>query len=260
MADDINKAPDEGQAKVTETPSTPKDGQVGTGETAPKQSVPEKLQGKSSEDLISMYGNLERKLGEQGHELGEYKKFRQDMDLVLNAIYADPDTKSLVEKNMRKLSGVDQNSSNRDQPQVDPRVSETRSAMEAQIINGFAAKNGLDSLPAEQRPEVFKKIGDELVDMLDPTGTKTYAQVLAGINLQKLPSLLEKAYYLADKDGMIDKATAQARAKFQQNASAAIGSMSSAGGSNEERLSPEERETAKKLGVSEADYIKYKKE
>jgi len=259
MPDDINpKAPDEGQAKVTETPSVPEGGQVETGK-APNQSVPEKLQGKSSDDLISMYGNLERKLGEQGHELGEYKKFRQDMDLVLNAIYADPETKSLVEKNMRKLTGVDK-SNQASQPTVDPRVSETRSAMEAQIINSFAAKSGLDSLPADQRPEVFKKIGDELVDMLDPTGTKTYAQVLAGINLQKLPLLLEKAYFLADKDGMIDKATAQARAQFQQNASAAIGSMSAVGGSNEERLTPEERQTAKKLGVSEADYLKYKKE
>jgi len=265
MDNNSTTVPDKGQTTTTDTvPDSSQAGQTTDIKADSNQSVPDNLKGKDSNDLIKMYGDLERKLGEQGAELGQKRKFEQEMGLVLQAIHADPNIKASVEKELKKIVGVkdpdNTASTSTTDSKPDKTTVETRQAVESQILGKFEEKHGLDSLPADKKAEVYKKIGDELAEMLDPGGTKTYAQVLGSVNLMKLPGMLDKALFLAEKDQVIAKATEEGRAKAQVSRAGAIGTIPSFGtSSGGDSLSADERDTAKKLGISEKDYLDSKK-
>ena len=63
--------PDEGQAAEQDSPTASDEGQ----ETS--ESEPSQFQGKSREDLLEMLVNSQKKIGEQGNELGELRKIAQ---------------------------------------------------------------------------------------------------------------------------------------------------------------------------------------
>ena len=63
--------PDEGQAAEQDSPTASDEGQ----ETS--ESEPSQFQGKSREDLLEMLTNSQKKIGEQGNELGELRKIAQ---------------------------------------------------------------------------------------------------------------------------------------------------------------------------------------
>ena len=261
MDDTKTTVPPKGQTEETKTvPPTPEGGQTKEGqEKALSQSVPDNLKGKTSDDLIKMYGELEHKLGAQGTELGQARKFQEEMAVVLKAIYADDRTKQDVERNMRKVMGISEDSSNKNGETKNTQSDETRKAVEGQIIQDFEGKHGLDTLDPEKKQEVFKKIGDELAEMLDPGGNKTYAQLLDSINLTKLGNMLDKAYFLADRDGIVKKAAESGRMKAIQDRGGIIGNISSSGRSEgKNTLDAEEKLVAGRLGISEEDYLKSK--
>lgn len=245
----------EGQTDKKTVPSSPTDGQTQDKGAPEKTVVPEQLKGKSQDDLIKMYGELERKLGEQGSELGQSRKFQEEMSVVLQAIYADPKLKTSVEEQMERVMGRGKTEPDKKTTPAD----ETREAVEGQILREFEVRNGLDLLEATQRQQLYQKIGDELRDMLDPGGKKSYAEVLSSVNLTKLPQMMEKAYYLADREGTIKKAVQAGVLKAKESQAGMIGGISaSSGGGNQKMLTPEEKQAAEKLGISEDDYLKSK--
>ena len=52
--------------------------------------VPDTLKDKSAEELVQMYQNLEKKLGEQSSEVKEAREAKKNVEILLGAIYADP--------------------------------------------------------------------------------------------------------------------------------------------------------------------------
>lgn len=253
MADEQIVAPSDGQ------PQQPQDQVQQPSQEPTKPVTPEKLEGKSGEELIKMYGELERKTGEMGAELGQKREFEKQMSIVLQAIYADPDLTDKVKKEIAKLSGEKPKGDTTPERKPDTN-SDVRKALEGQIMNDFSAKYGLNSLEADKKSEVFRGIADQLADMIDPGGNKSVAEVLDGIDLTKLPGMLEKAYILADRDGKITEAANESMKKADINRAAKFGSISSSNGvSDSESLTPDERETARKLDISEDKYLAQKK-
>lgn len=264
---DNNKAPDKDKAEK-EAPPTPEGGQADEKEAPEKKDIPEKLQGKSAEEVAQMYVNLEKKMGEHSSSVEEAKKLKEDMGLVLQAIYADPELKTGVEKQLRKVMGLEQPSKDEGEDTKKTQDKEekttqddTRRAMEKYIIRDFEDKKGLNHLNQEERQTLYKRIGNELVDMVDPGGNKNYGEILDSISLEKLPAMLDKAYQLANQDGEIEKATKKAAAEARESQAGQIGSLPSSGTSTDAiRLTPSEKEAAKKLGVSEDKFLQRKKE
>ncbi len=252
MADE-NTVPQEGQTEGKSS-TTPEGGKTEGQENAPLQSVPKNLEGKSQNDLIKMYGELERKIGEQGTELGQKRQFEKEMGVVLQAIYANPDVKSGVEKEMQKILGVEPKKNG------ETKGDESREVLEGQIIGGFLERKGLYALPQEEQAQAVNGIARELREMLDPSGKKTNEQIGKEIDLRNLPVYLEKAYTLANRDGEIQKAVKTGLAKAGVGRAGIIGGIQSSGNVNEsETLSEDERHVAKRLGISEEDYLKNKK-
>ena len=246
MDDNKTTVPDAGKTEEVKTPPTDSN----SSGDAHKQEVPEKLQGKSDSELVKMYVELEKKIGEQGNELGQARKFQQDMALVLETIEANPNLKTEIQKELKKATGFkepDVNKPSQDSTKTD----ETRRAVEAQIIKEFEGTHGLNSLNQEEKAKTYSKIGDELIDMFDPSGKKTTAQILDEIDLTKLPRMLEKAYFLVNRGEGENRAQKEGM----------IGSIpSSSSVSDSEGLNQDERKAAKRLGISEDDYLKQKKE
>jgi hypothetical protein len=50
---------------------------------SPANPLPDKFQGKSPEEIVAIYQQLEQRLGQQGQELGELRKFRQETEAKL---------------------------------------------------------------------------------------------------------------------------------------------------------------------------------
>ena len=96
--------------------------------------------------------------------------------------------------------------------------------------------------------------------MLDPSGKKTNAEIGKEIDLRNLPVYLEKAYKLANSDGEIQKQVKQGLAKAGLGRAGIIGGIPSSGNVDESKtLSEDERYVARRLGISDEDYLKNKK-
>ncbi len=76
--------------------------------TAPQSEIPEQFRGKSPEDLVKMYQNLEQKLGSQSEELGQLRKLAEQQIRERESsagsedvdFFADPER--AIEKMIRK--------------------------------------------------------------------------------------------------------------------------------------------------------------
>lgn len=220
--------------------------------------IPEHLSGKSVDDLVKMYGELERKLGEQSGLVGEAKKLKENQRLLADAIYSDSELAKKVEAALQKKLGISMDTGKKDKGDGDAasEVADLRRAHENRVINDFSEKFGLNKLKTDEKESILKKIGGELADMVDPTGNKPMAEVLKGVSLEKLPKLLEKAYYLATMDDVMS-------GKDDVTRFASIGrvSSSSSGSSDsDDGLTQSELDVAKKLGIDPEKYKKRKKE
>lgn len=244
--------------KDTTPPSGSDDGQGDSKDTKAPSDIPEKFQGKESSDIIKMYGDLERKLGEQSTTIAEAKQIKQNMEIIAKAVASDPDLADRLEKAAQSVMyGKDDDKGKKDsdgegKPTPDPRVDEMRRVTEGQIIDSFAEKHGIDT-KSEDGKKMMKEVGKTLADMLDPSGKKSVQQVLDSVGLEHLPKALENAFWMANKDAIIE-------GKESTVDFASIGRISSSSSKSDpkETLTDSERSVAQKLGVSEKDYLKYK--
>lgn len=250
MADEENKVTDpQGQSTTTTDPSESKDG-----ESTTETKIPEKLQGKTVEDIARMYTELEKTYGKHSQEVNTYRKKVEEWETLGRVIKGNPELEKQLVAEIEKISGksTETTSTNGEKPRVD----DTRKAVESTIISTFEKNYGIDRLPGERKTELFSKIADELGDMLDPGGNKNMRQILNEISLEKLPKYLEKAYKLATMDDVAEQGRVKGLAEARMNSEAAFGSIPSSGGnSNKIELTPKQQEVARRMGISEEKYI-----
>jgi len=267
-------APDSGESgKADEKKST----------EAPLKVTPEKLQGKSPEEVTKMYVELEKKIGEQSTKVSEAKKLRDDMDVVLKAIWADPDLYRQVETGIKKYQSGDSlpegrglkdkmpdkktddkkgdEEAKKDQ-EVNPEVLEIRKSEENRVLNDFFKKFGYSNLNQDQRKEKYAQLAMSLAELVDPSGKRPIANVLRTIPLSKLPKYLENAHFIVNKDELIQKGKRSAMISQEENNQASIGSFAASSGKKDGsvQLTNRERDVARKMGVSEEKYAKRKAE
>ena len=264
MADEQPQAPQSGQPEKPKAPVTPDTGQATDKQAAPSEN---KFAGKSPEELAKAYSELEKKLGDSSNELGELRKFREQMDVVLQAIWADQDVYNSVDKKIKEIRGVPvENGQTQTNVEGSPQITspvdtDTRRALEAQIIDQFERRYGLDGLDPTKRREEHTKLGTALAEMLDPGGTKTYQEILNSVSLARLPKYLENAFFLANRDELIEKEKLKALTQNRENEGAAIGSLpSSSGSASNLSLTAAEKEAASKMKISEDKYLERKKQ
>lgn len=219
--------------------------------SAPSQ-IPENLQGKSTEELVKMYGELSQKMGEHSGELGTLRDYKNKMDTVLQVVYEDRNLYDSLDGALKKKAGVSDTQPT-GQPATPQADNETREVVESQLINQFADKHGLNTVPAEKRRDLFAELGNELVDIYDPTRKKTPTEVIKSIPLKALPGALEKAMTLY-------KARAGGDSGLPTPSNGEIGSMSAGSiQSQTVSLTEAEKAAAKKMRISEDDYLVNKK-
>ena len=270
MANDAKTAPAQAEkAEGEKVPQVSQEGKPVKAEALSQDDLPENLKNKSAEEIVTMYRNLEKKLGEQSGEVKQARDTQEKMNLVLQAIWRNPDVYRGVEREMQSLAKGEAVLTDRKPSEIptdgegkkeagkpeEAADSDSRRYLENQIISDFQKKFGLERLPAQERQELMQKISTTWANMLDPKGRKTKQELLASVELDTLPTQLENAYWITHKDSL------DSRGDLPNQDVASVGSMPTSSGKSEGgETTAEERKTAEKLGVSPDKYIKRKQQ
>lgn len=247
------KTPDVKSEKVEE--KAPVEEQTGKAREAQAPSnLPEKFQGKSPDEIVQMYTELEKKFGEHSKEVKDARQYLQERAVINEVLAEDKELYSMFESRLKKKYAPSTESDG--EVKSDPVVTDLRRSEENRIIGDFQKNLGIADLSAEKRTEVMKKVSNELAEMVDPGGKKSLGQILSEQSLSRLPKLLENAYFLAHKDSLFDKGK-------QDPDLASIGSIATGSSGKSDpinSLTDREREIAGKLGVKPEKYLERKKE
>lgn len=258
---------DEGQTK--QKPS----GGVSPGNGEPTDEapleVPEHLKGKEVKELVQMFQNLEKKLGEQSSEVKEARETKKNVEVLLGAIYQDPKRYEQASGWIRDYLGVkpqeeaepskdDEGAKTGTQP---TKVDDTRRALQIQILADFYKRHGLDKLAVEERKVEQTKIANTFSELVDPGGTKSVAQLLNEVPLDRLPKYLESAYVVANSERFAQESRQKGLLAAEEKRQASIGTLPSTTGKPGEgipTLTAQERAVAQKLKISPEKYAKQK--
>lgn len=247
----------------------------GTGSPPAPYKLPKKFEGKSPQEIVESYLELEKEYHDRDTTIEEAKKIKEETDTMLRAIYADPNLFKAVENGIKNfISGKklpesrpnandnpdDKGGEGADKNKSTPDVAELRTNEENRALDSLFSKYGYKTLPVKERKEAYQRLSMALVELLDPSGKKTVKEVMAGIPITRLPRYLEHAHFLANRDNFIKDARNSGALEERNNESATFGSFATAGGKPSEgvTLTNPERETARKLGISEEKYAKQK--
>jgi len=234
--------------------------------------LPEKLKGKSGDEITKMYLELERKAGEQSASVSEAKQLKEQMDVMLRAVWSDPELYRQVEHGINKYlsgEGVPDTRGKTKRPvgdeeakgtEVSPEVADLRKATENRILDEFRHEYGYDTLSGKDNQEKFTKTAVVLAEILDPSGKKSVPQIVKGIPLNQLPKYLRYAHRIAHFDNIGEQAKRSALASQEENKAASIGSFAASSGKTKGaiQLSDHERKVARKMGIPEEEYAKQK--
>lgn len=252
----------ENQKPVEQNTGVPLNNGTPSGETEKKESeapskLPPSLQGKTPEQIAEMYVHLEKKLGEQSDEINTARQLREDIDIVLRALYKNPALYRQVEEEIRQLQGIpkEEKKEKRDGEEVAP--DDVRKAEQNRVIGEFETQFKIKDLSKEKRSELNKRIVQELVEMRDPSGKKTVVQVFNEIPVDQLHKYLEKAFWLARKSVLVDEGSSITEEDLSSIGSLSASSLKS---DNKFGLTEGEIKTAERLGVPLEKYAKQKNE
>jgi len=229
------QAPTEGQPPETEVQKT---------EVA---QTPNKFEGKSTEEVIKAYEEAQKLIGSQGEKLGRTTKEKEELEKEINklnylaeVITNDPELYKQVEA---KIKGTTEEKP--EQPD------DVRQTITGNVIKEFEQKFGLDKLPDEKAQAIRTAIGQKVERL---TGRS-----INDVPLSQLAETLESGYTLATANDREEQARLKGIAEARENRDAEFGSIPSSGvNATQVTLTPGEKEAARKLGISEEDYIKYK--
>lgn len=244
-------------------PSNTQDGESEEKKSEAHSNIPENLKDKSTEDIVKMYSNLEKKLGEMSNEIGssrkvqeEYEQLKNTVTQVESVLSKRPDLYQQLQKAVKEeLGGTDDSQEEKGSGEVkpDPVAQETRAYQMNRIMTDFQKSIGLDKLKADEKKEQYEKVMKEFLELRDPGGNKDLKTVLNETPLHVLPNMLEKSYFLANVDQATDPNSGFDFASIGSLTSSTRKSDSPSGG-----LTDEEKIVAKSLGMSESEYIKQK--
>jgi len=252
-----------GQSTTTPDPSQ-------SGEGQSQDDIPDQFKGKSASDIAKSYIALEKKLGEQGAEVGQTRQqmaqAKQELDnwnAFAQLVESDPVLFAAVEKKITQAKQIpNQNAQqpNLEVQQLRKENFDTRLATQQGIIEKFEGKFGISNLDEDKRKALQQKIGTELREMRDPGGNRTTADIIATIPLNVLGSYMERAYRLATDQDIAERERAKGMIEARKNYDAALPSGSSRSIRNDDGvLSAEEKKVANKLGIGEKKYLEQKK-
>lgn len=246
------------QPPTTTPPSQSQDGQRNDNtETKIQGDLPERFKGKSASEIAQSYVELEKKLGDQSQEVGDMRKEIEGWKALGRVLEENPTLSDLVEKEIDRIAGKKGDSTSKsDQP---PKADDVRLATENVIITKFEERFAIDRVDPEKKQKLHQAIGNELAEMVDPGGKMTVKQVMDSIPLDRLDRYLEKAYKLATINDREEQARIAGIVEARNNSEASFGSIPSSGvRSQQVKLTPEEQKVARRMGISEEDYIKEK--
>lgn len=237
-----------------------------SGEDKEKQSFAGRF--KSPEDLEKGYQELEKKLGEQGRELGEARKkltqayeYQSYTQPVVQAIDNNPNLRKEVltelgideeerpVENTKQQTGTTEDTSAVVKKYVQKEVGDVKAAQRKQAIQEFEKSVGISDLEREKQSEQRKEMGKYL--------SKWFPQGIDSIPATQLSEVLDDAYKLANTDSIKSQGKAEGRVEERKVTSGAIGSIPSGEVPTKEqvKLTPKQKEVAKKMGLSEEDYV-----
>lgn len=136
---------------------------------------------------------------------------------------------------------------------------ETKLFIRDNIIDKFEERYGIRNLDSQKAEDLRKSIGAQMQLMLDPYGTgKDLNDLMLEVPLNKLPMYFENAYKLATADDSEEQARLKGLAQGQSNSAGMMGSIRSSSVNDKQvTLTEKQREVARKLNISEEEYIKY---
>lgn len=250
---------------VPTTPTTPVVPTTPTTPTTPIEPITtaDKLKDKTPEELVKMYGDAERKIGELSSKDKQNDELIRQMNVILAAIGDSPDREELVknwingyvEKSQGKKTPVE---TKKEEPKPSGDITDVRHQQENEITRRFEEKYGINKLDAEKRKEMNGKIGNALWAVADPLGKyEKWEDLLAAIPITKLEDLMERAYFEANR-GAIEAKIAEAG----EIPGVTMGRIAGATLPTEEmtKLTANEEQVAKKLGISSEKYLERKKQ
>jgi hypothetical protein len=244
---------------TTPTQDPPKGGQ------STQDQLPEKFKGKTASEIAQSYLELEKQVGKHTTEVQQTKAEAQKAQTQLQqwealgkVIQANPALYYQIEGEIKKL-GNRQPSQQPTDPSVqrtEKDLTDVKLAAQNQIFEKFESKFGIDGLATEDANNLKARIGKELTEM---TGAKDTASAIASLPLDRLPVFLDKAYRLATDSDDQERSRLKGMLEAKRNNQAAFGNVpSSSISNNNQGLSPEEKNVAKRLGISEEKYLKNK--
>jgi len=124
---------------------------------------------KTKGEVWTSYKEAERKISEQGTELGKYKEFAETAGPIFDIIQNDPE---LLEKIRSKASGGTETPSTfkkEDKETPTPPIdSSARSVLKIQIVNQFEIDTGISKLDDESKKAVRNSIGKSMTRWVKP--------------------------------------------------------------------------------------------
>lgn len=199
-----------------------------------------------------------------------YKKNWDQAAPVLEVIYKDPDALTAANKAWNKAHGIPDTPPNTTVPNntttppvvpSQPIENENRNALISNSVREFEKEKGFEKLTKEQRETLNIAIVKEIKEILDPADTgKSGAQLLEGVPLTKVRSILDKAYDLATKEDREKQIIEATKSGAYESATGLIGGIPSSGAPKAEEitLTAEEKNQAKKLHMTDEAYLKNK--
>lgn len=221
---------------------------------------------KSEEEFVSSYKEAQKKISENSIKIKEAEKYINDVVPVLQAIHADPELYKAVEARLMGKSTTPTDSKNdpkdsgdkgngdqgTDRPsQTDLKVNEVETALRTKAISEFENSVGISNLKEDEAKQVREKLGQTLND---------WGWSIKSIPLNVFDSRMSQAYQLAFPEKFAETEKLRAAARTFNNMNASTGPMPSGSSANSISLTENERKVASKLGMTEEEYSKSKKQ
>ena len=232
------------------------------------EGIPEKFRGKSPEEIVKMYLDLERSFHQRDKEIEEWKKFGENSAPVWRAILRNPDLYKAIEEEVAKEAGVlpsqqtttsakkGSQETKKGQVQISEKPSEADDVLRNQIIEQFEDRVGISKLSRDKQRE----LREQLATLMAEKRLLRQGETLATVSLRDLPEILDTAWKLYNVDRLKEEGKLEGLASALVEKQASIGSLPSSEKKEPAlpELSEEEKKVASRMGLSEEDYAKMK--